>query len=115
MSNKLNDVIKKLSIALNKHFDDFKGLYVFGVYTDEKDHDNEDIELVGIFEYIDKPKLEEIWPLIGKIEEETDTFIELYPHTITSLKEDDVIGEEVQEEGIFYNALGIKQEQGLLD
>lgn len=113
MSKKLDDVIKKLSLALNKRFDDFKGLYVFGVYIDEKDHKDEDIELVGIFETVDKPKLEGIWPIIGKIEEETETFIELYPHTLKSLKEDDVIGEEVLSEGIFYNTLGIKQPQGL--
>lgn len=115
MSKKLEEVIKKLSNALKKNFDDYKGLYVFGVYTDLQEHKDEDIEIVGIFETVDKSKLEDIWPIIGKIEAETNSFIELYPHTTISLKEDDVIGEEVLEEGIFYNALGIKQPQGLED
>ena len=115
MSNKLEKVIIKLSKMFNKNFDDYKGLYVFGVHADCNDHEDEDIEIVALFENIDKAKREDIWPIIGKIEEETDSFIEVYPHTTETLKEDDVIGEEVLEEGIFYNSLGIKQDNGLLD
>ena len=113
MSKKLEEVIKKLSNVLKKTFDDYRGLYVFGVHADGEDHKDEDIEIVGIFGTVDKSKLEDIWPIIGKVEAETDTFIELYPHTTKSLKEDDVIGDEVLEEGIFYNALGIRQDTGL--
>ena len=115
MSKKLEEVIKLLSKTLKKSFDDYKGLYVFGVHADGNDHRDEDIEIVALFDSVDKAKLEDIWPIIGKIESQTDAFVEVYPHTIKSLKADDVIGEEVLEEGVFYNVLGIQQELDLED
>lgn len=113
MSEKLNEVIKKLSNAFRKKFDDYKGLYLFGTYLDGKDHEDEDIEIVAIFDIEDKSKREQIWPVIGKIETELEVCIDLYPYTMADFKKDGELYEEVMEEGIFYNTLGIRQEKGL--
>lgn len=109
MSNSVKEVIKLLSNALRKNFDDFKGLYLFGTFLDGKDHKGEDIELVAIFEIEDKSKREQIWPIIGKIETELDVCIDLYPYTMDDFKKDEELYTEVMAEGIFYNPLGIKQ------
>ena len=43
-------------------------MYLFGTFLDGKMHEGEDIELVAIFDIEDKSKREQIWPIIGKIE-----------------------------------------------
>ncbi len=112
MSEKLNEVIKRLSNGFRKKFDDYKGLYLFGTYLDGKDHEDEDIEIVALFDIEDKSKREQIWPLIGKIETELEVCIDLYPYTPEDFKKDGDLYDEVMEEGIFYNPLGIKQDKG---
>ncbi len=111
MSKKLNEVIKMLSNAFRKKFDDYKGLYLFGAYLDGNDHTDEDIEIVALFDIEDKSKREQIWPIIGKIETELDVCIDLYPYTEEAFKKDEELYEEVMEEGIFFNQLGIRQDK----
>ncbi len=113
MSKKLEEVIKRLSSSFRKNFDDYKGLYLFGVYIDGEDHEDEDIEFAAIFEIEDKSKREQIWPLVGKIETELEVCIDLYPYTPESFRADEGIYEEAMSQGIFYNPLGIRQERGL--
>lgn len=115
MSEKLNEVIKRLSNGFRKKFDDYKGLYLFGTYLDGKDHEDEDIEIVALFDIEDKSKREQIWPLIGKIETELEVCIDLYPYTPEDFKKDGDLYDEVMEEGIFYNPLGIKQDKGFTE
>lgn len=109
MSTKVQEVIKLLSAAFRKKYDDYKGLYLFGVYLDGKEHEDEDedIEIVALFSAQDKSKREEIWPIVGKIETELGVYIDLYPYTEEEFKNDDILYEEVIEEGIFYNTLGV--------
>lgn len=107
MSTKVHEVIKLLSAAFRKKFDDYKGLYLFGTFLDGKEHDDEDIEIVALFENQDKSKREEIWPIVGKIETELGVCIDLYPYTDEEFKQDEDIYEEVIVEGIFYNQLGV--------
>ncbi len=109
MSELLDQVISKLSNALRRRFNDFKGLYLFGVWLDGADHKDEDIEVVALFDTEDKAKREQIWPIIGKIETEMDVCIDLYPFTPEGFKKDEELYEEVTEDGVFYNSLGIKQ------
>lgn len=86
MSNSVDQVIAKIAFAFNRIFNDFKGIYLFGVHTDGKLHEDEDIELAAIFDIEDKSKREQIWPIIGKIETEMDVCIDLYPYTEESFK-----------------------------
>ena len=104
MSNKIDEIITTLIKALKENFSDFKGLYLFGLYLDGKMHEDEDIELVAIFDNEqDKTKREEIWRVIGKVEEDFDIFIDLHPLTVQELKKDEELYQEVSEEGIFFN------------
>ena len=106
MTNSVDEVIAKITFAFNRVFNDFKGLYLFGVHTDGKLHPDEDIEIAAIFDIEDKSKREQIWPIIGKIETEMDVCIDLYPYTPESFKQDEEIYDEVMAEGIFYNNKG---------
>ena len=110
-ANSVDEVILKLSKAFNQIFDDYKGMYLFGLFLDGKMHEGEDIELVAIFDIEDKSKREQIWPIIGKIETELDVCIDLYPYTEASFKQDEEIYEEVMAEGVFYNSKGQRTEK----
>ena len=70
---------------------------------------DEDIEIIALFETEDRSKREQIWPLIGKTETDFDVTIDLYPFTEESFKKDEDLYNEVMEEGIFYNPAGIRQ------
>ena len=107
-----DDIIKSLCDSFRKNFNDFKGMYLFGLFLDGKQHDGEDIELVAIFEQEDKSKRENIWRIIGKVESEMDVCIDLYPYTPDEFKNDEEIYNEVLEEGIFYDTFGTKQNKG---
>jgi len=103
---KVDDVIIKLSKGFNQVFDDYKGAYVFGISSDRNVHDDEDIEIAALFDIEDKHKREQIWPLIGKIETDMGVFIDLYPYTEESFKNDEEIFNEVKSCGIFYDKFG---------
>lgn len=107
MSEKVHEVVKLLSGAFRKKFNDYKGLYIFGVFTDGKDREDEDIEIVALFDNQDKSKREEIWPVVGKIETELGVCIDLYPYTDEEFRQDEELYGEVIKNGIFYNSLGI--------
>lgn len=109
MANSVNDVILILTKEFNKQFPDFKGMYLFGKFLDGKMHEEEDIELAAIFEIEDKPKREQIWPIIGKVETKLNVCIDLYPYTEETFKQDEDIYNEIMDEGIFFNKMGIPQ------
>ena len=109
MGNSVDSVIFRLAKDFNKNFDDFQGIYLFGIFLDGEMHPDEDIELVAIFETEDKSKREQIWPIIGKIETEMNVCIDLYPYTKEEFKNDEDLYDEVMDEGIFYNKLGMKE------
>ena len=111
MSEKVHEVIKLLSGAFRRRFNDYKGLYLFGAFLDGKDHEDEDIEIVAIFGSTDKTKRENIWPIIGKIETELEVSLDVYPYTEEEFKNDDVLYEEVISEGRFYDPLGISRQK----
>lgn len=106
MANKIDDIIVELIKDLKAEYhSDFSGIYLFGLFLDGKMHEDEDIELVAIFnKEQSKEQREKIWRIIGKIEEDFDVFIDLHPHTAQSLKKEEELFEEVSEEGIFFNA-----------
>ena len=104
MSNSIDEIITALIKSFKENFSDFKGIYLFGLYLDGQMHEDEDIELVAIFDNEqDKTKREEIWRAIGKVEEEFDVFIDLHPLTVGELKKDEELYQIVSEEGIFFN------------
>ncbi len=106
MANSVDEVIVRLSAAFNRVFNDFKGMYLFGIHTDGQMHEGEDIELAGIFDIEDKSKREQIWPIIGKTETDMEVCIDFYPYTETSFKQDEEIYEEVEKNGIFFDKNG---------
>ena len=89
MPNSVDDIIVELIKDMKKSFVDFRGIYLFGLFLDGKMHQDEDMELVAIFDNEqDKSKREQIWRIIGKIEEDFDVYIDLHPLTIKEFKKE---------------------------
>lgn len=109
MQKKVEEAITLLTQAFKAHFDDFKGIYLHGAFVDGKNHKDEDIELVAIFDVENKYKREMIWPIVGKVETDLDVFIDLNPTTVEDLKKDEELWNEILKRGIFFDALGQMQ------
>lgn len=104
MSNKIDEIITEIIESLKSNFKDFNGLYLFGIFSDGKMHEDEDIEIVAIFEKEqDKTQREKIWRLIGMVEEKFDVFIDLHPLTVKELKQNTDLYDEINNTGIFFN------------
>ena len=106
MQKQVEEAISLLIQAFKVHFEDFKGIYLHGAFADGKNHRDEDIELVAIFDVENKYKREMIWPIVGKVETDLDVFIDLNPTTMVDLKKDDELWAEIKKRGIFFDALG---------
>lgn len=109
MQKQVQDAIDLLIKAFREHFDDFQGLYLHGLFVDGKNHKDEDIELVAIFSVENKYKRELIWPIVGKIETDLDVFIDLHPITMAELEKDEEFYDEVVNNGIFFDAQGVRK------
>lgn len=109
MQKEVENTIKHLVKALNEKFKDFHGLYLYGSYVDESNLEDDDIEVVAIFDKEDKQKRELIWPIVGKIETELNTFIDLHPLTMEEFKKDEEFYDEVVNNGIFFDIEGLKK------
>ena len=104
MQKQVESTINILKKQFNSKFDDFQGIYLYGIFTDGKNHPDEDIELVAIFNEENKSKREIIWPIVGKIETQLDVFIDLHPITMEELKKDEEFYNEIINHGIFFKA-----------
>lgn len=102
MQKFVEDTLKLLHKNLSEKFDDFHGLYLYGIFTDDKTHPEEDIEIVAIFDAENKEKREQIWPIVGKIETDLDVYIDLHPTTMDELEKDEEFYDEVVNKGIFF-------------
>ncbi|MBQ3311156.1 nucleotidyltransferase domain-containing protein [bacterium] len=108
MSNLIDDIVVELIKDIKVLNLGFRGVYLFGLFVDGKMHKDEDIEFVAIFDKpIDKVNREQIWRVIGKIEEDFDIYIDLHPLSLSEFKSDTNFYKYVIEEGIFFNSESI--------
>ena len=111
MNSSAFDAIKLLSSSFRRKFDDFEGIYLFGLFTDGREHVDEDIEVVALFGSQSKEKREEIWRIVGKVETDMNVCLDLYPYTQDDFKQDEEVYDEVMKSGIFFDKLGIRQDK----
>lgn len=102
MQKKVQETINLLISALKANFDDFRGLYLYGSFADGTNEEDDDMEVVAIFDEENKAKRELIWPIVGKIETDTGFYIDLHPVTMPEFKKDEEFYDEVVNNGIFF-------------
>lgn len=115
MNSSAIDTMKALASEFRRKFDDFEGLYLFGLFTDGREHVDEDIEVVALFKTQDKSKREDIWRIIGKIETDMDVCLDLYPYTQEEFEQDEEVYSSVMKSGIYFDRLGIRKDKEKLN
>lgn len=102
MQKEVQETINLLINALKENFGDFRGLYLYGSFADGTNEEDDDMEIVAIFDVENKGKREIIWPIVGKIETDTGFYIDLHPVTMEEFQKDEEFYAEVTNNGIFF-------------
>ena len=98
------DIIKELNRLLRAKYPDFKGSYLYGSRTRDDYRPDSDIDIVAVFESIDRDKGFETYGIVADLDYKYDVFISLFPYTLEKLSKNPVYYSEVVEKGIFYEA-----------
>ncbi|HBG48799.1 MAG TPA: hypothetical protein DDW90_04725 [Cyanobacteria bacterium UBA9971] len=104
MDKKTLQVVEYLNEKLKETFNDFKGAYLYGSRAKGVATAESDIDIVAVFDEIDRNKRMDIWGIIGKIEAELDVFIDLHPMTKEELERNPVFYDQVVNNGVYYDA-----------
>lgn len=96
--------IEILNKKLKESFSDFKGAYLYGSQARGTFNLDSDIDIVAVFDYVDRNKRMDIWGIVGRIEAELDVFIDLHPMTKEELERNPIYYDQVVNNGIFYEA-----------
>ncbi|MDR1168533.1 MAG: nucleotidyltransferase domain-containing protein [Heliobacteriaceae bacterium] len=101
----VDEIAQKLRNALKETLEGFEGLYVFGSQVRGDAHEDSDIDIVVL---TDKPLSydtdKSIWRIVGKLEYDYDTFLDVHPKTREQLELNYFFHEEVVNNGVFYAA-----------
>lgn len=104
MDDKTILAINTLSKKLKEAFDDFKGAYLYGSKAKGTSTPESDIDIVAVFDKMNRNKRMDIWGIVGKIEAELDVFIDIHPMTRKDLERNPIYYDQVVNKGIFYDA-----------
>ena len=98
----ISEVINKLNDQISNRYSDFKGSYLYGSYAKGTNKKDSDIDIVTIFDDLNREKELEICGIVGEIEYTYDVFIDIQTYTLNQLKKNPIYYNEVTQKGIFY-------------
>ena len=98
------EIIKELNCLLSAKFPDFKGSYLYGSRSRDDYRGDSDIDIVAVFESIDRDKEFETYGIVADLDYKYNIFISLFTYTPEKLSRNPVYYREVVEKGIFYEA-----------
>ena len=104
MSMQIQQVIEELNIKLSETLNDFKGAYLYGSQAKGLATAESDIDIVAVFEEVNRNKRMDIWGIVGRIEAKLDVFIDLHPMTREELERNPVYYDQVVNNGNIYEA-----------
>jgi predicted nucleotidyltransferase len=97
----LNDLITDLKKSITLRYDDNKGIYLFGSRAGDKYNKDSDVDIVTLFDKVDREKKFEIYGIISDLMYKYDTFIDIKIMTPLELKSNQIFFYEVSK-GVFY-------------
>lgn len=103
-NNSLNKLVKELNSRIAKEYPDFKGCYLYGSRVKKTHHKDSDVDIVAIFDYIDRAKDFEIRGIVCELMYIYDVYIDFRTFTLESLINTPGFGDEVVNKGKFYEA-----------
>lgn len=98
----ISEIIKELNKRLKEKYSDFNGSYFYGSRATKNFEEDSDVDLVGIFDDVDREKRMEMWDIIGELEYRYNILIDFHPMTEAELKRNSIYFNEVTQKGFFY-------------
>lgn len=97
-------LINEFSKLLREKYKDFKGIYFFGSRAKGNYKKDSDIDLVLLFNEVNRDKKMDIYGILSELMYKYDIFIDIHIMTYEMLKFNPFFYEEVVEKGQFYEA-----------
>lgn len=98
----ISEIIKELNKLINEKYSDFKGSYLYGSQVKGNPKGDSDIDIIALFDEINRDKEMEIYGLACDLDYKYDVSISLMPYTSEDLKMNHIFYNEVINKGIFY-------------
>lgn len=100
----ISEIIKELNKLIKEKYSDFKGCYLYGSRARGDFREDSDIDIVALFDYVDRDKEMEIYGYVGDLDYKYDVFIALMAYTPEKLERNYIFHNEVVNKGVFYEA-----------
>jgi uncharacterized protein len=97
-------LIKEFNKLILAKYKDIKGIYLFGSRAKGNYKEDSDVDLVLLFEEVNRDKKMEIYGILSELMYKYDIFIDIHVMTPATLKFNPFFYEEVVEKGQFYAA-----------
>jgi uncharacterized protein len=100
----INKIIKEISMELKSKYDDFRGIYLFGSYSRNTNHDDSDCDIAILFDKkINWDFKDEIRGIVFEYELNYDIIFDVHIFNLKDIIEPITpLGENIKNEGIFY-------------
>lgn len=98
----ISKIINELNKLITLKYSDFKGSYLYGSRAKGNAKEDSDIDIVALFDEINRDKDLEICGLINDLDYKYNVFIDLQTYTLDKLKRNPVYYDEVINKGVFY-------------
>ena len=100
----ISEVIKELNSRIKEKYTDFKGSYLYGSRARGDYREDSDVDIVVIFDEVDRDKAMEAYGICGEIDYKYDVVISLQLYTYPRLEINYVYHNEVVNKGIYFDA-----------
>ena len=98
----ISEIIKELNRLMNEKYTDFRGSYLYGSRAKGDAKEGSDIDIIALFDEVNRDKEMEIYGLVCDLDYKYDAFISLMPYTSKDLEMNHIFYNEVVNKGIFY-------------
>jgi len=98
----ISEIIKELNALIKEKYSDFKGSYLYGSRTREDFSEDSDIDIIALFDSVDRDKEMEIYGIVCDLDYKYDVFISLFNYTLEKLEKNPIFYNEVVNKGIYY-------------
>ena len=98
------DLINEFNKLVLDKYNDFKGIYLFGSRAKGNFKDDSDIDLVLLFDEVNRDKKMEIYGILSELMYKYEIFIDIHIMTPETLRFNPFFYEEVVDKGQFYEA-----------
>ncbi len=103
-NSSLNKLMKELISRIKEKYNDFKGCYLYGSRVKKTHHKESDVDVIAIFDCVNREKEFEIRGIICELMYLYDVYIDFRTFTFDGLMSNPIYCDEVIKKGKFYES-----------